>query len=347
MVLLLEVADVARLVRRVGIKEFMKTLIFALEHNFANWQNFEKRPRDTFYFKEGVIETMPISDKDFYSVKLVNGHPLNSQKGQLTVAALGVLADVKSGYPLMLTESTLLTALRTGATTGLATKHLSRSDSKSLGIIGTGAQSEFQCLGVMAVRNIECIYYYDIDSKAIEKFVQNMNGFGVDLVECENAREVAENSDILITATANKGAQKVVHADGIKEGTHINAIGGDCPGKTELDHKILEHAKIIVEFLEQTKAEGEIQNLTDSKNIYAELWELANKSKIGRENSQELTIFDSVGFALEDWVTYRLIYRLANEYAVGKNINLIPQLRNVKNLFSVLSCAEDNNINVK
>ncbi len=241
---------------------------------------------------------MPMSDKDFYSVKLVNGHPLNSQKNLLTVAALGVLVDAKSGYPLMITESTLLTALRTAATTALATKYLARRKSKNLGIIGAGAQSEFQCLGAMAVLDIERIYYFDLDSAAMEKFALNMQGFGVDLIECKSACEVVGNSDVLITATASKGANKVVLADWVKEGTHINAIGGDCPGKTELDPKILERAKIVVEYLTQTKIEGEIQNLQNRQDVYAELWELASGVKKGRENSEEITLFDSVGLRL-------------------------------------------------
>lgn len=346
MVLVIEVSDVKKIISKIGLENFTRELINETEKYFSLWKEFQVKRRNTFYFKEGVIETMPIANSQLYSVKLVNGHPFNPMKGLLTVAAIGILADVKTGYPLMITEATLLTALRTGATTALATKYLSRKDSRTVGIIGTGAQSEFQVLSVLEVRKgIEKVFCYDIDFSAMVKFKNNIEKIkNVNITLAKSSQEVVQNSDILITATAGKGKRKIVKNEWVKEGTHINAIGGDAKGKTELDPELLKRAKIVVEYLAQTKHEGEIQNLRN-KNVYAELWELACGLKKGRINSKEITIFDSVGFALEDWIIYNFVLRLAKDCRIGKNLELIPEAKNPKDLISILLQETENNQN--
>ena len=146
-------------------------------------------------------------------------------------------------------------------------------------------------------------------------------------------------ADIIITATAAPGKQKVVDYSWLHPGQHISAIGGDSPGKTELDIDILKNAKVVVEYFEQTKDEGEIQNLGEKARdfVYAELWEIIKGNKQGRVNDEEVTLFESVGFALEDYSTLRLVYNLAKKYKMGKEINLIPdQMEDCKNLFGLL-----------
>lgn len=139
------------------------------------------------------------------------------------------------------------------------------------------------------------------------------------------------NSDVITTATAQKGNQKILEASWIKEGLHINKIGGDSPGKTELDPELIPKCKIVVELLEQTKIEGEIQQV--NAKIYAALWELAAGKKKGRESDKEITLFDSVGFALEDYSVLRLVHELAEEHDIGCQLTMIPDISDPKNLF--------------
>lgn len=145
-----------------------------------------------------------------------------------------------------------------------------------------------------------------------------------------------KNADIVTTLTAARKQSKILKEEWIKPGMTINAIGGDCPGKTELDPKILERSKIVVEFLEQSKEEGEIQNY-NSMNIYAELWELSQGKKLGRTSNEEIFVFDSVGFALEDYVILRLVYSLAEDFHVGHMLDMVPESRNPNDLFRLLS----------
>jgi len=337
-VLVLSYRDVAEVVRSVGLERFIDGLIERLEGALRRWGELIVVPRVSFSYPSGVVEAMPASDGRWYAVKVVNGHPGNPRRGLLTVAALGVLVEVETGYPAMVADATLLTALRTGAASAVATKYLARGDSRTLGIIGTGAQSEFLCLAISRVVPIERIVYYDIDPAAMAKFERNMRCFGFELVPAGSGREVAEGADVLVTATAARGRQVVVEDSWLRPGTHINAVGGDAPGKTELDPRILRRAKVVVELAEQALVEGEVQNV-GREAIYAELWEVVSGLKPGRVSGDEITVFDSVGIAVEDLVALTYLYELAVERGCGRGLRILPSPPNPKDLFSLLLSA--------
>ena len=335
MVKIITIDDIKAILQRKQLKFFFLELIEQLRQDFSRWHEFKKTPRHATHYPHGVIELMPISDNQYYSFKYVNGHPANPNEKKLNVVAIGVLADVTSGYPLMISEMTLLTAFRTAATSALASSYLSRQKPHSMAIIGTGSQAEFQVLAHHFALGIKQIHYYDRDPKAMSKFALNLAAYDLNLFPAANINEAIDNVDIITTATAAKTKTKILENDWVKPGIHINAIGGDCPGKTELDPAILSRSHIVVENLEQTRHEGEIQHLGNNP-IYAELWEITSGRKPGRQTSEQIFIFDSVGFALEDYSTLKYIYHLANEYQLGKTINLIPNLFDPKDLFSLV-----------
>lgn len=335
MVRIITVDDMRNLVRKITLKTFFLRLIDGLERDFSRWHDFDKTPRLASHYPHGVIELMPISDKHYYSFKFVNGHPRNPLNNKQTVVAFGALADVATGYPVLISEMTVLTAMRTAATSALASKYLARKNVSSFGIIGTGAQSEFQVLAHHFLLGVNEIYYFDIDRDAMEKFSENLCTFGLKLHPCSNAQSVVEQSDILTTATADKARAKIVMSDWVRAGTHINGIGGDCPGKTELDSSLVDQCKIVVEQLAQSQKEGEIQ-YSGADKVYAELWELTTGKKPGRGSEQEVTLFDSVGFALEDYSILRLVYSLGEEYHVGHMLDIVPENSDPKDLYSLL-----------
>lgn len=337
--ILLEIATVKQLIIKLGIKKFFIRLCDTLQEDFAHWSEFEKSSRHAIYVENGVLELMPVSSKTLYSFKYVNGHPQNSANNKLTVVALGMLADVATGYPLMLSEMTVLTAIRTAATCALASRYLAKPKSKKLAIIGCGAQSEFQVLAHHALFELDEVHYFDLDSYAMQRFAQNLSHESFTLVAASSGREAIKDADIIVTATAAPGKNHVLEYSWLQPGQHICGIGGDSIGKTELDPEILKHSKVVVEYFPQTHHEGEIQNLgTEAKKyVYAELWQIVTKEKPGRENDTELTVFDDVGFALEDYSVLRLVYELAKQYQLGKKVDLIPEsLSDCKNLYGLL-----------
>ena len=322
----------AKDIARYSFDSLFTDAVRYLEADLKRWQEFKKSSRHATHFEHGVFELMPVADDTHYTYKYVNAHPGNPDIGKSSIVALGMLADVATGYPQLVCDMTLLTAIRTAAMSAIAAKHLAHKDSKILGLIGTGAQSEFQVHAMRHVFPITMIRYYDRDGNAMEKFARNLAGSGVELVACKNAAEVIHGVDILTTCICEKAKVELFSHDTVKDNDRlfINAIGGDCPGKTELDPEILRNSRIIVEFYEQTKREGEIQNL-EGDTACDEIWEIVQGKKAGRRTEDRIIVFDSVGFALADFSMLRMMH----ERGIGKEIALLPELKNPKDLFSV------------
>lgn len=334
MIKIIGISDLKSVLKQITLKHFLLELIQRLQRDFSRWDEFKKTPRHAIYYPGGVIELMPISDNDRYSFKYVTGHPGNTLNNKINVVALGLLSETSTGYPLCISEMTLLTALRTAATSAMAAAYLVKPNAQSMAIIGAGAQAEFQILAHYWHLNISRINYYDHDPQAMAKLADNLAGLGLHLHAARNVEDAIDNVEIITTATAAKIKNQVLIQEWIQPGQLINAIGGDCPGKTELDVRILQHSKVVVESFEQTRHEGEIQQLYDS--VYAELWEIISGKKPGRKNPEDVFVFDSVGFALEDFTILNYVYELCLEYNLGQDQDLIPHLANPKDLYGLI-----------
>jgi len=333
--LVLEIEDIKTLILKIGYKEFYLELIKTMEEDYSNWESFDKSPRVATHVDGGVIELMPISNDKLYSFKYVNGHPKNPNQSKMTVMATGQLSLTSTGEPLMFSEMTLLTAFRTAANSALAAKYLAKKDSSVLALIGTGAQSEFQYLAFSYIFDLQEVRYYDTDPKAMQKFAKNMQRYNIKLTPCKDSVEAVQGADIITTCTADKRYQTVLTKDMLKKDVYINGIGGDCPGKTEIAKEIVENSVVVVEFLEQARIEGEIQQMPKDFTCI-EIYEVIRGEKQLNVTTHGTILFDSIGFALEDYSVLRLIYDLAKKNNIGKEMNLIPELDDVKNLFSLL-----------
>lgn len=329
-----------RLVAQAGPGPFIAGLAAEMEADYRRWDAFAKSARHAIYSPGGVIELMPISDGRTYAFKYVNGHPANTARGLLTVTAFGVLADVDTGYPLLLSELTLTTALRTAAMSALAARHLARPDSRVMALIGNGAQSEFQALAFVHLLGITELRLYDVDPQAMAKLLRNLQAMGlagVTATACASTAEAVRGADIVTTATASAGHAAVLLPGMIAPGMHLNAVGGDCPGKTELHADILRRAdaRVFVEYEPQTRIEGDIQQLPASFPV-TEFAQVLLGAAPGRRNASEVTVFDSVGFALEDYSALRYVYKLQRQQPLRQEIDLIAEPDHPKNLFGLL-----------
>lgn len=333
--LYLSAPDAVKLVRSKGLKACIAGIANNIRADFLRWGDFDKSPRVANHSRDGAIELMPISDDKAYSFKYVNGHPKNTAVGLPTVMAFGVLADVATGAPTLVSELTLTTAIRTAATSALAAKTLARPGSKVMALIGNGAQSEFQALAFQHLLGIDTLRLYDLDGAASAKLVANLSGSGLKLQVCNSTREAVKGADIVTTITADKQYATIITADMLEPGMHINAVGGDCPGKTELAAAVLEAGKVFVEFTPQTRIEGDIQQMPADFAV-TELWEVFTGNKTGRDTPEQITVFDSVGFALEDFAALRFMHQAALELGLGERLALIPQSADPKNLFGTL-----------
>ncbi len=335
----LDLEGMARLVAEVGLVPMLRTLTDRLRDDYARWEAFQKCPRTANHSPLGVVELMPISDDRLFTFKFVNGHPQNPKAGLPTVMAFGALAEMETGWPLLLSEMTLLTGIRTAATSALAARYMARPDAQSMAMIGNGAQSEFQILAFHHLLGIEEFRLFDIDPAATQKLLRNLGEIpGVRLVRCESTAEAVRGADIVTTSTADKAYATILTPEMIEPGMHLNAIGGDCPGKTELAPQILEKARVVAEYLPQSRIEGEIQQMPESFEAL-ELWQLVRGEAPGRSAPDEVTVFDSVGFSLEDFSALCLVHGEAEKRELGEVLDLMPQDRDVKDLYGLLQSA--------
>jgi ornithine cyclodeaminase len=337
MTLFVDVPTLGEMVRKVGTSEFISGLMNCLEQDFLRWEDFDKSARTAAHSDTCFIELMPVADAENYAFKYVNGHPSNPLQSFSTVMAFGALSDVTTGYPRLLSELTLSTALRTAATSAMAAKALARKDSHIMGMIGCGAQSEFQAIAFHTIAGIDDLRIFDIDKAAMGKVEKNLlNRFpNLKVTKTKSAHDCVRSVDIVTTVTADKTWATILTSDMIQPGMHINAVGGDCPGKTELDINVLKAGKIFIEHEPQSRVEGEIQQLPADHLVYP-LWRVIAELDVGRESDQQITIFDSVGFALEDFSSLRYIFSLATHYNLGEVISLVPRLDNPKDLFELI-----------
>ncbi len=328
-----------KLVLKVGIDTFLTELTAVIEEDFRRWPIFDKTPRVASHSHDGVIELMPTSDGTLYGFKYVNGHPKNMHEGRQTVTAFGVLSDVGNGYPLLLSEMTILTALRTAATSALAAKYLARSNSRTMAIIGNGAQSEFQARAFRAILGIQELRLFDIDPAATRKCTRNLTGLGFNIVECKSVADAVEGADIITTVTADKQYATILSDNHVGPGVHINAVGGDCPGKTEISKDVLLRSDIFVEYPPQTRIEGDIQQLPESHPV-TELWQVMTGDVAGRSGERQVTLFDSVGFAIEDFSALRYVRDKIGNLGMFTELDLLADPDEPRDLYGMLLRCE-------
>ena len=329
------VDNMMQLVLHIGIEEMMQGIAAEIEADFRRWPLFDKTPRVASHSDVGVIELMPTSDGQTYGFKYVNGHPSNMKKGLQTVTAFGLLADVATGYPVMLSEMTILTALRTAATSAVAAKWLAPKGARVMAMIGNGAQAEFQALAFKAVCGITEVRLYDIDMAATVKCAGNLAGRGLRVQSCQTAEEAILGAQIITTVTADKLNATILTDNMVGAGVHINAVGGDCPGKTELHRDILTRSQIFVEYPPQTRIEGEIQQL-DADHPVTELWQVMTGSAPGRQAPEAITLFDSVGFAIEDFSALRYVHAQLKGTGLSQNLDMIADPDDPRDLFGMI-----------
>ena len=337
--LLLTTTDVARIAHALGLPALLRRLAARIEADFLRWPEFDKTARVASHSATGVIELMPTADAVHYSFKYVNGHPANTGAGLPTVMAFGVLADVATGVPLLLSELTLTTALRTAATSVLAARALSRPQPRRMALVGNGAQAEFQALAFHHLLGVTEVAAFDTDPAATARLQRHLAGVpGLRVQRCASAAQALRGADIVTTVTADKRRAVVVAPQMLEPGMHLNAVGGDCPGKTELHPDVLRAASVFVEYEPQSRIEGDVQQMPADFPV-TELWRVLSGQAPGRRSAEEVTVFDSVGFALEDFSALQVLRGCAAELDLGTPLPLVPALADPKDLFGLLAGA--------
>ncbi|VVB88766.1 Alanine dehydrogenase [uncultured archaeon] len=304
----------------------MKSTIRVVEEAFRQHgiKKVQMPPKLYLYFKNhnGDLRTMPayLEEADITGVKIVNVHPDNPKKGLPTVMALVILNSTETGAPMAIMDGTHLTDMRTGAAGGVAVKYLARKNSKVVGFVGTGNQARTQLMGINEIIDIEEIRITSASEKSNINFKAEMEKkVDCDIVMKKSIQEVCD-CDILVTTTPSR--EPIVMNEWIAEGTHLNAIGADAPGKEELDPAILKRARVVVDDIPQASHSGEVnvpisRGLLGVKEICCELGEVIAGKKKARMKDSDITVFDSTGLAIQDVATADMVYRKALKANIG------------------------------
>jgi len=324
MVLVLSREDIASVLE-------MDDVIDAVERAFVDFAKGRAKmpPRSIMDFPENDgwvgIMSAAIETAGSIGTKVVTVFKNNAGKSMPTTMATILLNDASTGEPLAIMEAGLITAMRTGAASAIATKYLARKDSHVVGLFGAGIQAKYQLFGVSRVRKVGNVKQYTPTKARQKKFAEEMEKeIGAKIQIVGNPKEAVQNSDIVITATTSP--TPVFNGKWVSDGTHINAIGAHTKDTRELDTTLIEKAKIVVDLREAAlKEAGEIvipKAEGKKLNIYAELSELVSGKKKGRTSDSEVTVYKGCGIALEDLAVAKLAYDLATKKALGKNIYL-------------------------
>ena len=207
-----------------------------------------------------------------------------------------------------------------------------------MAMIGNGAQCEFQAMAFKTLVGIDTVRLYDIDPQATEKAARNLENSGLTVIKCSSGQEVVEGAEIITTCTADKQYATILTDNMVGGGVHINAIGGDCPGKTELHRDILLRSDIFVEYPPQTWIEGEIQQLEQGHPV-TELWKVMRGEAKGRSSARQITLFDSVGFAIEDFSALRYIHDCVRKGAPHVMLDILADPDDPRDLFGMVKRA--------
>jgi len=280
------------------------------------------------YRGEVDIKSGFVQDFGLIGTKIASGFYDNQKLGLPSGIAIIVLMDLKTSIPLAIMDGTHITSYRTGAAGAVAASVLARNDSNVVGVVGAGTQGRMQVLALKELFDIQSVNVWDIDRERAQDYRKDMQErIGIQVSVVDAPSEVLPGADILVTATPSR--EPLIMADKIHDGLHINAIGADGPGKQELDPLIMKRAsKIVVDSLAQCRRIGEIQHalaqgVIDERSVHAEIGEILNNDKPGRENETEVTLFDSTGLSAQDIAAANVVYRIASERGLGQRIDLL------------------------
>lgn len=323
------VPDGTRIISASEVRRYahMADIIDGLETAFRKYQHGEAMMPPKSYVElpdvNGDFRSMPAQVGNSAGVKWVNVHPDNPDRfGLPTVMGLLIFSDPESAYPLAVIDGTELTRYRTGAAAGVATRHLAPPNADSLGLLGAGVQARTQLAAIASEIDLSEVVVSDIDDRAVEAFIENESHHDIEIVG--GTLEELGGCDVISTTTPSR--EPVLDAEWIRDGTHINAMGADAPGKQELDSSLLTQAAVVVDDWEQCSHSGEINvPVADGKitrdDVAATVGDIVTEDRPSLRSTT--TIFDSTGLAIQDIATAKQLYTAAADADAGRMIDIV------------------------
>jgi len=319
--------------KAVGMSEAIDAVEKAYTHYYLGKAETPLRTRIHCEKANGNMLFMPayMSDLEGIGIKIVSVFPENIKLGKPTISAVMLLSDVKTGEALAFMDAAYLTALRTGAASGVATRHLANRDAKKLALFGAGGQALRQLEAVLEERKIEKVYVFDVDLDRAKNFVSEceneLSRFSFEMKIASDPKDAVKDADIIVTATTS--SKPVFSGNDIKPGVHINGIGSFTPEMQEVDEITVKKAdKIVIDSFEASfKEAGDLiiplqKGILKREDIYGEIGKITSGEMPGRERAEEITFFKSVGIAVQDIAVAKLVYENALQKNLGQQVEI-------------------------
>ncbi len=345
--LLLSKKDIIAILNHFGVDNVMDDLIRRLDKEISKYDssNIHIPIRDGFNYNVphiGLVEWMPAYQygKDVV-IKIVGYHPNNPAKFDLpTIISTISTYDTATGHLKSLMDGVLLTALRTGASSAVVSRVMAHPDSKTLGLIGCGAQAVTQLHALSRVFDFDNVLIYDIDPATLNSFESRIKSLNLGCtIQKKDIKSIVEISDIICTATSiDVGLGPLFDDIQTVSHVHVNAVGSDFPGKVELPLSLLKSSKVVPDFLAQAIIEGECQRL-DENDIYDDWVKILKDRNKYTALKNERTVFDSTGWALEDFVVAALFTEYAAQIGIGTYMKIESLSTDVKNPYSSITSS--------
>jgi alanine dehydrogenase len=280
---------------------------------------------------DGLALYMPAYLKDMGALacKVVTVYKNNPAKHDLpTTIGKVLLQNPETGEVICIMDGGYLTAVRTGAASGVATRYLAREEkNQTAGIFGAGVQARMQLWAVKLARDIVRAYVYDVSDEAVKKFIDNLSRkLDLEIIKANSPDQILDEADIICTATSSP--TPIFDGNKVRAGIHVNGIGSHTPKARELDTAIIKRSKLIADSYDAClKEAGDImipieEGAIDKNHMFAELGEIIIGKKASRENDSEITLFKSNGLAIQDAATAKLVYDKALKAGIGSEVNL-------------------------
>lgn len=325
---ILTAADVRNTLTHVGVDAFMDEVIRRLEIECADNEAFSVPARDGFTDAQaGLVEWMPVMhESNLVTIKVVGYHADNpTAHGLPTILAVSSTFDMRTGHLLALSDSTIATAIRTGAASAVASRVLAEPSSSVLGLVGAGAQAVTQLHALSRLFPLQRVLVYDTNPAVSEDFARRARTLpGLQDLDVATAspQTIIQGADIICTATSMPvGAGPALPHGTFRPHVHINAVGSDFPGKFELAKATLEASFIVADYRPQALKEGECQQI-DAQLVAADLSELIKGADQFSAKRASPTVFDSTGYALEDHVVIDYLHAAAAELGYGQRVEI-------------------------
>ena len=340
--LILTVEDISKLVKITGINNLMDEMIDRLHEGLLKFDETSSiiPPRNGFAYNRpdtGLLEWMPILKRgEMATFKIVGYHPTNPTKRKLpTIVSSISVFDTTNGHLIAVADAAFLTSLRTGAASAVASRIMGRPGSRVVGLIGCGAQAVTQLHALSRVFQIEEVLVHDIDPETALSFRKRTEFIGLNIQRAP-LEELVARSDLISTATSvGKGEGPVFQDGNVKPWLHINAVGSDFPGKTEIPLSLLTRSFVFPDFLDQAVVEGECQQL-DRNKIGRDLAHIVKHQQAYLGIQKNLSVFDSTGWALEDQLAMELLVERSRKLGLGNFIMIESSSDDPKNPYGFL-----------